>query len=259
MEERLSAEIASFKRLWQGGYFEGDPLDPLARSGYGQLGFMSILHATYLRCIKPYVNLETIALEIGPGRGAWTKALLSAREVWCLDVLSAEHNRFYDYLGHPLNVRYFQVYDFNCSVIPENYFTYMFSFGCLCHVSFEGIRKYAKNIFPKLRQGSDCFWMVADYRKYSAAMKNLDRLSIYQRILPPKRLYSPMRWLLRLVAHSKADSRPLKDEDDVPRPGRWYDAGIERTCAMLESVGYQVIDPDVGVNHRDPVIYFIKP
>ena len=39
-------------------------------------------------------------------------------------------------------------------MLPEDYFNYMFSFGCLCHVSFEGISEYAENIFPKLQIGA---------------------------------------------------------------------------------------------------------
>jgi len=69
MNEKLKAELDSFQNHWEGGYFEGDPLDPMARSGYRQLGFISTLRATYLRCIKPYINGHTVSLEIGPGRG----------------------------------------------------------------------------------------------------------------------------------------------------------------------------------------------
>src|SRR5579862_5078669 len=97
-DRRLKDELNSFQKLWHGGYFEGQPRDPLGISAYQQLGFISILHATYLRCIKPYVTGETVALELGPGRGAWTKCLLPAKEVYALDALSAEHNGFFQYL-----------------------------------------------------------------------------------------------------------------------------------------------------------------
>lgn len=41
-------------------------------------------------------------------------------------------------------------------------------------------------------------------------------------------------------------------------PGRWYHAGVEKTCLMLESLSYRVIEPDVGLCHRDPIIHFTK-
>jgi len=239
---RLKRELLSFSGLWEGGYFEGDPLNPLAKSSYGPLGFMSVLHATYLRCIRPYVNSETVALEIGPGRGAWTRALLPSREVWALDALPERHNRFFEYLGHPKNVKHYQVEDFECEILPDNYFDYMFSFGCLCHVSFEGIKKYAVNIRAKLKPGSNCFWMVADYNKYNAAVSNHDALSIWAALEPGRR----------------RNKMKLRIEDDQRRPGRWFHAGIQETCSMLREAGYHVVDSDVGTCLRDPIVHFVK-
>jgi hypothetical protein len=126
---KLSHELMSFKHLWKGGYFEGDPLIPLGRSSYGQLNYMSVLHATYLRCIKPYIDSRSVVLEIGPGKGAWTKCMLSAREVWALDALPETHNGFYQYLGNPENVKYFQVSDFECSMLPEDILVICFHLG----------------------------------------------------------------------------------------------------------------------------------
>jgi hypothetical protein len=242
MSTKLTRELESFGALWEGGYFEGDPLDPFAKSAFNEFGFMSILHATYLRCIKPYVNSNTVSLEIGPGRGAWTKALLPSKEVYVLDALPEEHNRFFEYLGYPGNVKYLQVRDFECSVLPDDHFNFMFSFGCFCHVSFAGITQYASNTFAKLKSGSDCFWMIADYDKYNWAVEHLGNYLKIQQPGMPTRKHSPLK----------------KDEDDEPRPGRWYHAGIDRTCSMLQDVGYQIVDPDVGTNLRDPIIYFRK-
>ena len=151
MNKKLLNELESFRGIWKGGYFEGDCLNPMTQSGYGPLGFMSTLHATYLRCIKPYINNDTVSLEIGPGRGGWTKAFLPSKEVYVLDALPEEHNRFFEYLGYPKNVKYYQVKDLKCEMLPDKYFDYMFSYGCLSHVSFEGISEYAVNIFPKLK------------------------------------------------------------------------------------------------------------
>ncbi len=48
-------------------------------------------------------------------------------------------------------------------MLPDNKFSYLFSFGCFCHISFDGITEYMKKLFPKLREGANCFVMVADY------------------------------------------------------------------------------------------------
>ncbi len=264
MDDKLKGELEALQGTWKGGYFGGDPLNPLGRSTYGQLGFLSVSYATYLRCIKPYVHADTVALEIGPGRGAWTKTLLPAREIYALDALPEEHNRFFEYLGHPRHVKYFQVQDFKCTMLPENYFDYMFSYGCMCHISFDGIREYAVNLFPKLKGGSNCFWMIADYDKYNDAVARLDELSIWSNLsryyVPTRRRYLPLKWALRYLMRRERVLPIAPDLDDQPRAGgRWYHAGVERTCAMLEQVGYRIVDPDVGTCLRDPVIHFVKP
>ena len=244
MADKLKQELDAFQGVWKGGYFEGDPLDPFAPSYFGEFGFMSVLHATYLRCIKPYVHADTVALEIGPGRGGWTRTMLGAREVYALDALSAGHNRFFEYLGHPKHVHYFQVQDFSCRELPDAHFNYMFSFGCLCHVSFEGISQYARNTFAKMQPGAECFWMIADYEKYNWAVANFgNAMSVRAGDKSPRR-HQPI----------------AMDADDEPREGgRWYHAGVGRTCEVLESAGYRIVDPDVGTNLRDPIIYFRKP
>ncbi len=259
---KLNEEIESFKNLWKGGYFVGNPLDPMGHSDYLTMGFMSVLYVTYLCCIRPYVNTESIVLEIGPGRGPWTKAFLelNCKEIWCLDALSAEHNKFYDYIGRQDNVKYFQVNDFSCNMLPEDYFSYLFSFGCFCHISFEGIKEYMVNLYPKLKKGAQCFIMIADYEKYNNALRNIEHISAFRSL--PKSIYYSFKWVEYLYNRFILKKYRMKlmnlKEDKNPYPGRWYNAGIDRMCNMLEYSGYNIIQKDMLCNHRDPIIYFLK-
>lgn len=254
-DESLKTELQAVQNKWHGGYFEGQPLDPLGTSPYGQLGFISILNATYLRCIKPYVTSQTVALEIGPGRGAWTQCLLPAKEVYALDALSAEHNGFFAFLRNPPNVKYFQVSDFECAMLPDNHFDYMFSHGCLCHVSFNGVKRYANRIYPKLKSGSNCFWMIGDADKYNAAYAKLSIWDSLARVVPAegRPLIAQLKQMCQQI------HRLPPGQTDQPGPGQWYAAGLARTCAMLINEGYEIVDPDVGTNIRDPIIHFKKP
>jgi hypothetical protein len=251
------AEIDSFQSLWKGGYYEGDPLNPYrAGSTYPGTGFVSALYATYAACIKPYITPETVALEIGPGRGAWTKALLGAKEVWALDALSAEHNGIHDYLGHPKNLHYFQVEDFSCSMLPDDHFDYMFSFGCLCHVSLDGITAYATNLRAKLKPGAHCFWMVGDSEKFNASHRNADPAGIWENLIPNRPRYAWLKWLFLRIERQHRRGPVKISADQKPSPGRWYDAGAQRTADMLTGLGYRVLDIDVGTCLRDPIIHF---
>lgn len=261
-DDLLRRNVLSFSNIWRGGYFEGDPLDPLASSSYGHIGYMSVLHATYLRCIKPYLNQKTVALEIGPGRGAWTKTMLKAKEVCAIDVLSAEHNGFYDYVGIHSHVRYVQVKDFSANELPDKHFNFMFSFGCLCHIPFEGLEAYARNLHAKLLPGADCFWLFADYEKFNNALINRSQYSVLRISETFKNWHGlPLRSTLKIYKIlDNYRTVPIKNttEDNFTGPSRWYHAGSERVCQMLTSMGYDVLDPDVGTSLRDPIVHFRK-
>ncbi len=258
MDKEIQTNVEIFK-AWQNGYFEGDPLKPLSHSTYGQFGFMSVLHATYLRCIKPYIRSNTIALEIGPGRGGWTKCMLDAQEIWVLDAMSAEFNKFYEYVGRREGVHYIEVEDFSCKGLPIEHFDYMFSFGCLCHISFDGISEYAKNLYDKLKPGAQCFWMIADFDKYNEVMKNYMRYSIVERHMPNPTNHAQLyRDLRKFYGENKPKLRAPNDGHS-PAPGTWYHAGVSRTCEMLRQAGYEIVDEDVGTCLRDPIICFEKP
>lgn len=256
------SELRLFQSIWHGGYYEGDPLDPLAPSRYGDLGYISVLHAIYQACIKPFVRPHTAVVEIGPGRGAWTKTMLQAREIWCLDALSAEHNGFWEYIGkeHENRVRYFQVKDFSCSDLPDNHFDFLFSFGAFCHITWEGQQEYLRSLLPKLRDGGVGMVMVADFDKYNSAIQNSRNLRA--RRVHGNPVLSSILDALRYARRSLEEPHEpllLDQHDGSLAAGKWYHAGIEETCQLLESIGWKVVNPDVGMSHRDPIVHFIKP
>lgn len=259
IKQRLSREIKSFENVWESGYFEGEVLDPIGYSTFGPLGYISVLHALYLMCIKPYLNERSVVLEIGPGRGAFTKAILELNpsETWCLDAKSAQANGFFEYVGSRKNLTYLKVEDFSCSALPDNHFNYLFSFGALCHVSFDGIKSYFTNLYPKLKNGAECFIMVADYDKFNWCMDNIEHLNIYKH-LPFQRILQ-INWSLYKKRFKKwMNLRYNYPESNEPEPGRWFHAGTEETCKLLISLGYHVVSKDLGIIQRDPVIHFRK-
>ncbi|MBV8479000.1 MAG: hypothetical protein JOY72_01730 [Actinobacteria bacterium] len=256
----LDAHLSSFQTIWKGGFFVGDPLDR-THSPFGLFGYVGVPHAITLACIRPYVSAETVALEIGPGRGAYTRAMLNAREVWVLDALSAEYNRFWEYVGDQSDVHYVQVNDFGCDSIPDDGIDYMFSYDALCHVPFEGITAYATSLRQKLRSGAHCFWMVADYAKYRQFIAERPSISgaLTSQVGRP--------WLRRLMQRviDHVELRELEryrrhiDAPEGPEGSWWYDAGTERTSAMLEGLGYRIVEADVGIDPRSPIVHFVKP
>lgn len=259
--EKLEKEIESFQGIWKGGYCEGNPLDPIGRSSYGRLGYLSVLYAIYIACIRPYITNQTKVIEIGPGRGCWTKCFVEAEEIWCLDALPADYNNFWEYVGKRGNIKYIQVHDFSCSTLPDDYFDFFFTFGCFCHISKEGIDEYMKNLYPKLKTGAHGFVMIGDYEKYNKLVEKKGFFDIGNYVFSDQRLIDNMifRKLWRVVQIIRPiELKKIRDIDNLPHPGRWYDYRTEDFCEMLKLVGYGVLDKDCGVTHRDPVVHFIK-
>jgi hypothetical protein len=257
-------QTKSFAGLWRGGYYSGDPLDPVGVSDYRDLGYISVHHATYQVCIRPYVDPDTVVLEIGPGRGSWTKTMLDAKEIWCLDALSAEYNQFWDYVGgeQRASVKYLQVDDFSCADLPEDHFDFLFSFGTFCHIPWEGQCEYYRNLYPKMRRGAHAMVMIPDFDKYNNAIRNFRHLRAKR--IDGNVFYSSLRDVLtytrRYLKGGTCSPFPLLDKhDQTPAPGRWYHAGVQETCEFLKSVGWDVVNADVGLNHRDPIVHFRKP
>ena len=242
--------IALCNNLWKGGYLEGDPLDPYGESHYQQMGYISFLYAIYQVCIKPYIAPSTNVLEIGCGRGAWTKTMLSAHEIWCLDTQSADHNGFWQHIGrfNMPKVGYLKVSDFSCKYLPDNHFDYLFSYGTFCHIPPEGQELYYRNLFPKLKSDANAFIMFADFDKYNLAIRRFDNIEI----TIGKRGFTKGRKLH--LTQFEMDKSDL----EFQWKNRWFHAGISETCQLLSSIGYQVINPDIGLNVRDSIIHFRK-
>jgi SAM-dependent methyltransferase len=254
--------LSSFSQIWREGYYEGNPRDPMARSSYGVFGWHSSLYLTYLACIKPYVKPDSVVIEIGPGRGAWTRAIaeLDPRRIYAVDAASAEHTGFWDYLGKRSNVDYIVANDFSLAGVPDNSADYFFSFGCFCHLRPEMCEAYVASLARKMKSGARGFLMIADYDKFNACMMRHAETSIERAFRGRRfRLVRAAYWLSVKVMRRRFIPDTLNKAAEVSHaPGAWYHWGIDRACAALEAEGFKVIDRDLGVSHRDPVIHFAK-
>ena len=221
--EKLTRELDSFQSIWSGGFFNDIKTDERKLDDL-------------LKFLKAYISDKTTVLEVGCGRGAWTKEILEAKKIYCLDALSAEHNGFWNYVGESgrEKIEYTQVKDFSCSTVPDNSIDLLFSYDVFCHISYSGMREYMKNIYPKLKSGAMCLVMVADSEKY--------RTFAEPGITPG---YS-------------SHEEEVKDYDGAPSPGRWYWYGVKKFCETLRDCGYDVITEDLNIIKRDPVTMFRK-
>lgn len=164
----------------------------------------------------------------------------------CLDALSAEHNQFWDFVGNHKNITYFQIKDFLLNELEDNSIDFVFSFGTFCHISSLMCYEYFKNLYTKLRSGAQGFVMYADFDKKNKFAATYNR---------PDHAYE------KFEAYAELEFfRKQHDNDDFsPAPSTWYHLGIERAEIMLKELGYEVINRDININERDPIIHFRKP
>jgi hypothetical protein len=251
------SQIEAFKNIWESGYFEGDPLDPMGPCLYGQLGYMSILHATYLACIKPYIHSDTSVLEIGAGRGAWTRTMLDAKQIAVLEAVPPEQNGFWDYVGRQPHVIYHEVSDFSCSPVPDNHFDYFWCFGVFCHIPNGGVETYMENVYRKLRSGAHGFMLHADFSIYNRTVQNPDLRDVRacrgRRYAPAKKLWELIRRLSPMQSNMALSIEGGENEIG------WHDLPNSKATRMLEDIGYRIADANVGTIPRDPIIHFVKP
>jgi hypothetical protein len=177
--------------------------------------------------------------------------MLEAQRLICVDALSAEHNGFWEYVGAHTNVAYHQVDDFQLGCVPDDWCDFVFSFGCFCHLSPQSIEAYLRSLLIKMRRGANAFVMFADYEKFNSAL--IDARVAVDRALP-----SVLRAPVSIARRLRALKFMEPDYDMEPRPGRWYHMGTRQMAELAESVGFAVVDPDVGTVHRDPIIHFAK-
>jgi SAM-dependent methyltransferase len=269
MQTRMDSP-EKFREIWKGGYYEGDPMEPMSRSSYGICGFNSVLYTVYLTCIRPYINSDTRVLEIGPGRGAWTKTLLKrgAKKVFVIDAAPPEHTGFWDYVGKTDRVEYNTVSDLTLAPIPDGGIDFFFSFGVFCHLSPESCETYISSLARKLRPGAEAFLMIADYDKFNRCIDDVDRVSLKaflarnpDKIWQPTRLAFNATW--KFFGNRMINSRISKQEDlegtHAKSAGRWYHWGLDRACEVIEREGFTIVERDMEIVARDPVIHFRKP
>jgi phospholipid N-methyltransferase len=259
-----------FSAAWKGGYYEGDPMDSMAESTYGVYGYNSSLYTIYLACICPYVGPNTVALEIGPGRGAWSKAILArkCKRLYAVDAAPAEHTQFWDYVGSDQRVIYLVAEDFELSDVPDASIDFFFSFGVFCHLRPEMCENYIRSLARKMKANANGFLMYADFDKYNRCLDDADNSSL-KRFFDhqTRKVWLPVKWAYSVTWRffsSKVDlERVSKASEhnltDAFGRASWYHWGGQDACRALSNAGFEVVEPDIGAIGRDPITHFRKP
>lgn len=100
----------------------------------------------FFKAILPYIQPNSAILELGPGKGSWSRAILKYIHQGELHTVD-----FQDVTGWLNPQKYngrlicHQVKDNSFSSLKDNYFDFFVSFGVLCHNNAEQIREILQN------------------------------------------------------------------------------------------------------------------
>jgi hypothetical protein len=113
--------------------------------------------------------------------------------------------------------------------------------------------------------GANGFLMIGDFDKYSALSRDIERYSI-SKVLRGRRKFA-----LALAGYrvgkflwpSEFGFEPVdkRQAQNLTKGtvASWYHFGLDEACQYIEEVGFRIVDKDVGVSPRDPVIHFRVP
>jgi 2-polyprenyl-3-methyl-5-hydroxy-6-metoxy-1,4-benzoquinol methylase len=223
MTDKLSKEIESFQTLWKGGFKTGR--QPNRNQGEIE------------KFLNSYLKPNMTVLEIGCGGGQWSKIISQkVKKLHCVDVLSAEHNCFWKYVGNKQDViTYHHVNDFSLSSIQDESIDFVFSYDVFCHISLSGIDAYLKSIYSKCKPGAELMIMYADIDKYAKTEPH------------------------NLPSVSNDFLLSQKNDCDGPAmPGRWYYVGIDNFTALSNKYGYTITTIDMDIDKTNPITFFKK-
>ncbi|WP_100793935.1 class I SAM-dependent methyltransferase [Methylobacterium oryzae] len=265
-KSKAAVELQSFKdaELWKGGFLDCDPINPLMWSSYTTNGFVSIYHAIYWAAIKPYMPQAARVLEIGPGHGAWTRALIhgGAAKVIGLDVQAREFNGIDMWLGEDASkLDYYVVEDMTCSMVEDDSIDFFWSGGAFVHMSKYIISEYVASMHKKMRQGAHGFIQYADIDVYNNIVTNKACMihSVISEVMgPPEgpRLKEAMSQNEHIRSRDVVPEE-MRNWEDVS-PGRYFFVGQRFMAECLSAAGFEVVDPFFMPSLRDPIIHFRK-
>ena len=178
----------------------------------------------FKRAIRPFLKPDSVVMELGPGNGAWSRAILKYIPQGKLITVDYQDVSPWlnpdDYGGRLVN---HQVTENSFSCVDENSIDFFWSMGVLCHNNRKHIGEILTNARPKLKRGAYACHQYANWEK-------LDRYG-WRRGGVPK------------------EFREMSD-DEI-----WWPRNSKNDMVELGvSAGWKVVKPDMSLLRRDSVI-----
>jgi SAM-dependent methyltransferase len=162
------ATMSWIKKAFAAGYRSGNILfripDPVRLKQERMIG--GSYRKLFYQAILPHIKSDSHVLEIGPGRGSWTRAVIKFLPEGQITTVDFHDVRPWlrpeKYNGRLICK---EVTDNSFQLIQNNYFDFVFSIGVLCHHNQADIKEVLDNTLPKMKQGGIALHHYGDWNK----------------------------------------------------------------------------------------------
>lgn len=218
---------SDFINFWGDGYY-----GPSYGDGptFGNDDGSNIRKAIVDTCILPFCNQEHTCLEIGPGGGFWTQFHVGKfKKSLLMDVIPISNNllKTCNLEQDSELIEYIELdnCDYSCP-IKKNVVDFVFCFGVFCHLPYDAVLTYLKNLNSKIKQGANLMLMFGCWDRHP----DLKSIPAAERMLFKNKIHS-MGW-------------SYQDKQIVNK--------------LLKDSGLNVINHDVFPDNRDLIIHAMK-
>lgn len=225
------ATVEWLKQEFHYGYDSGNVLlpEPDAVRASEEKVFGGSYRRVALEAMAPFLRGDTKALELGPGKGSWTNALLKflpQGEVHVLDFQDVRPWLRPETFAGRLVCHV--VRDNSFCEVPEGYFDFFWSFGVLCHCNVALIEVILANSLSRLKPGGEAVLQHGDWKKLERFGWEKGGVPLEFKELPDDKMW----W-------------PRNDTDTMVR--------------LALRTGWEVLVPDMDLSGRDGMIRLRRP
>ncbi len=182
----------------------------------------------FLNGLRPYLSSTSKVLEIGPGKGSWTRAILKHvrnGEVSTIDFQDA--TIWLKPEKYNCRLKCFVVNEYDYSCLEDNFYDIHWSFGVLCHNNQDAINKILLNLYKKIKPGGYAIHQYADWEKLEK--------------------YGWGKGTIPIEFKEKPDNEI------------WWPRNNQKTMVKIaKKTGWKIITPDIGIVKRDSIIVLKK-
>lgn len=176
------------------------------------------------KAVVPFIKPDSVVLELGPGKGSWSRAVLRYIPNGRLHVVDFQDvERWLKPEKYNGRLVCHKVSDNSFSCLEDECFDFFWSFGVLCHNNVEHIREILHNSLPKMKIGAFAVHQYGDW----------DKLEVFG-------------W--------KKGTIPIRFKH-LPDHDTWWPRNNQNTmCDVARTAGWKVVRPDLELVKRDSII-----